>query len=82
MCFCDGRLDRRETRKSLQPLEKQDRDKRASEDERMTEERRWRGREKERESERAREGGSLGFRCFLSDDAKHTMISVRLGFPS
>lgn len=39
--------------KSLQPLEKQDRDKRALEDERMTEERRWRGRE------RAREGGRV-----------------------
>lgn len=38
----------------------------------MTEERRWRERERERER--------LGFSCFLSDDGKHTMISVQLGF--
>lgn len=55
--LCEGEAeDKKERGKSLQPLEKQDRDKRAFQDERMIEERRW----KKGESERGREGGREG----------------------
>lgn len=50
--LCEGEAeDKKERGKSLQPLGKQDRDKRAFQDERMMEERRWRKGERERGKE-------------------------------